>query len=553
MTFDGKKTGNGGERFSCRDILWCLVFCGFGINYMLRINLSIAIVAMVVPRPKVAQEAECAVRDKNLVSNISHLLLNESSSVTQFPEDQNYTTIPLPEFNTPGDENVTSEDNHTEYHDRFSWDEYEQGLALGGYFWFNWVLQLPGGLMARYYGTKFIFGWANLATALLGFIVPFSASYNLYAFVFIRMLQGLVAGVIWPSMHHMTAKWIPLNERSRFISAYLGSSVGAAITYPLSSTLISWWGWESVFYVTSVLGILWYIAWHYLAFDTPQEHPRVSIAERTYILENLGDSVDESSRPIPWKAILTSVPLWLTAFAQLGGSWGLFTFMSEAPSYFNYVHGWNIGAAGVFSATPHLVRMVFSYAFASLADWILRTKKMSLTHLRKFSSVICNVVQALLLVGLAYSGCHPIVAIVFLTAGTAVSGALSSGTLATSVDLSPNYASILLGIVNTITVTSGLISPMIVGVLTNNNQSVEQWRIVFLIIAAITLATGIPYLIFGTSDLQPWNSTKNEETGEELQKLRFELEDKDRTNEPDNNTHLLGNQANFIAVPEQVR
>ena len=34
-----------------RDVLWCLVFCGFAVNYMIRINLNIAIVEMVKPKP----------------------------------------------------------------------------------------------------------------------------------------------------------------------------------------------------------------------------------------------------------------------------------------------------------------------------------------------------------------------------------------------------------------------------------------------------------------------------------------------------------------------
>ena len=29
---------------------------------------------------------------------------------------------------------------------------------------------------------------------------------------------------MWPSMHDMTAKWIPKNERSKFVSAYLGEN-----------------------------------------------------------------------------------------------------------------------------------------------------------------------------------------------------------------------------------------------------------------------------------------------------------------------------------------
>lgn len=35
-----------------RDVLWYLVFTGFAVNYMIRINLNIAIVAMVKAKPK---------------------------------------------------------------------------------------------------------------------------------------------------------------------------------------------------------------------------------------------------------------------------------------------------------------------------------------------------------------------------------------------------------------------------------------------------------------------------------------------------------------------
>lgn len=45
------------------------------------------------------------------------------------------------------------------------------------------------------------------------------------------------------------------------------------------------------------------------------------------------------------------------------------------------------------------------------------------------------------MLGLAYSGCDKITAIVFLTLATAANGAVSTGPLASFVDLSPNYAS----------------------------------------------------------------------------------------------------------------
>lgn len=45
------------------------------------------------------------------------------------------------------------------------------------------------------------------------------------------------------------------------------------------------------------------------------------------------------------------------------------------------------------------------------------------------------------MLALAYSGCNYIAAIIFLTSATGIHGAVSTGPLASFVDLSPNYAS----------------------------------------------------------------------------------------------------------------
>lgn len=126
---------------------------------------------------------------------------------------------------------------------------------------------------------------------------------------------------------------------------------------------------------------------------------------------------------------------------------------------------------GILSGLPHVLRMIFSYYFSVISDWLIRTKKMTLTNVRKLATFVCTGVQGVFILGLGYSGCHPILAVIFMMAGTAVNGACSASTLANFVDLSPNYASVLLGFCGMIVIWSGFISPAVVGVLTNNNVS----------------------------------------------------------------------------------
>lgn len=79
------------------------------------------------------------------------------------------------------------------------------------------------------------------------------------------------------------------------------------------------------------------------------------------------------------------------------------------------------------------------------------------------------------MLALAYSGCNSLAAIVFLTLATAVHGAVSTGPLASVVDISPNHAGIVLGISGMIGVIPGFISPAIVGILTLGNVSRSGW------------------------------------------------------------------------------
>lgn len=271
-------------------------------------------------------------------------------------------------------------------------------------------------------------------------------------------------------MHTMTGQWIPPNERSKFVTAYLGSSVGVALCYPLFGYIISWTSWEWVFHVCSLIGITWYTGWYFFVFDTPAKHPRIDPEEREYIERSLGSSIQKNIKEkTPWKYILKDRAVWMSVIAQWGGIWGLFTLMTQTPTYFKYIHGWGIKMTGLLSGLPHIARISFALLFSSFGDYMLRTNKMSRTTVRKLGGVMCCIVNGLFVLALSFTGCNAIAAVVFIVLGTGVQGAVSTGPLANVVDLSPNYAGILLGISGMIGVLPGFISPIIVGKLTYNN------------------------------------------------------------------------------------
>lgn len=84
-------------------------------------------------------------------------------------------------------------------------------------------------------------------------------------------------------------------------------------------------------------------------------------------------------------------------------------------------------------------------------------------------------------------------------------GSVTTGALSSIVDIAPNYAGITLGIISTVSIMTGFISPYIVGWITFENQSIVAWQHIFEICAGMLLVCGVAYVLFNDTAIQPWN------------------------------------------------
>lgn len=76
-----------------------------------------------------------------------------------------------------------------------------------------------------------------------------------------------------------------------------GMYFGEIIGFSLSGYLVDWslyingqyWGgWQSVFYVFGLAGIVWFPYWAIFAYETPESHPRITKEEVDYIKAGKG-------------------------------------------------------------------------------------------------------------------------------------------------------------------------------------------------------------------------------------------------------------------------
>jgi MFS family permease len=75
---------------------------------------------------------------------------------------------------------------------RFEWDEYEQNIILGSFFWGYVMTELPGGRLAEVIGGHRVFGYSMLSASVLTLLTPLAARLGYVFVVVLRVLLGLM-------------------------------------------------------------------------------------------------------------------------------------------------------------------------------------------------------------------------------------------------------------------------------------------------------------------------------------------------------------------------
>ncbi|KAL1123237.1 hypothetical protein AAG570_002324 [Ranatra chinensis] len=463
-------------------VLYLLSFTGFLTSFMMRNDINLAIVAM-VKTPPLQIDPNSSASDQPLYCYTTNV---------QFSPD-NSTTILQGEFD---------------------WSNSVQSTIISSFYWCYVLAQVAGGVLTQRFGTKKIFGYSQLATALSSLLIPHAATFHYSLLIILRSIQGAASGLTWPAMYAMVGVWIPLIERSRFMSSFQGFSIGIGITYPLCGFIIAHFGWRPVFYVTGGLGCLWCLAWFLLAFDEPIKHPRISKQELRFIQENIDKTVvNGKGVKVPWTSILTSMPVIAIGVTTFGRIWVHYVFIISGPQYMKNILGFNIQKNGILSGAPFLCSYLSSVVFCYLADLLTSHKILTLTATRKLFTATSQVIPGVLVVMVGYLGCNVMVVLVLWFTAVTVITASYAGAMANVVDISPNFAGPVLAYAQTIHMTASFVSPMVAGFLLEDSRSLDDWRTVLWVSAIVSIATYSVYQIYGTSEVQSWNNVEGRREG----------------------------------------
>lgn len=328
--------------------------------------------------------------------------------------------------------------------------------------------------------------------------------------------SGIGEGVSPSAATDLIARTIPLQERSRAVSVVFGGlAFGSVLGLLFAPPIIQNLGWESVFYIFGLLGIIWC-----LVFESVQElqpdlentsagsNGQVSSSVPSKSSDSSLEEITDSLKDVPWGEFFKSKAVWAMIYTHFCGSWGHYTCLSWLPTFFSEELNLNLTDAAWVSILPPLGSMVITSIAAPFADNLI-SSGVDTTKVRKICQAIAFLSPAaFMMLSSVDLGLPPWVVVAFLTGGISLSNFALSGLYCTHQDISREYASILLGITNTVGAVPGIVGVALVGYLVDTTHS---WSMSLFAPSIFFYLTGTAvWLTFASSEPQDFNKLASE-------------------------------------------
>jgi MFS family permease len=238
-----------------------------------------------------------------------------------------------------------------EFKSFFSLTDVDRGQLNSAFFITYAALQIPAGWVVDKYGVKWPYAigfllWSGLSAAT-AFATRFSQLYAL------RLALGVGESMITPA----GMRWIRLNcaenQRGLFIGLYMAAAkVGPALGSLVATYLLTRTGWNNMFLIIGLGGLIWLVPWILLVKDNDRE---------------LEQEVKRSTAApsVPFGQVILSPVMLGTIIGTFCYQYFVYYCMTWLPAYFKEQRGLSLDRMGAFT----FFSFIGMAAVATAAGW----------------------------------------------------------------------------------------------------------------------------------------------------------------------------------------
>lgn len=371
----------------------------------------------------------------------------------------------------------------------FTINKMEWGLVLSVFSWTYASFQIPVGMLSDKIGARKVLtgivAFWSLMTAATAMVWSFSS------LVVVRLLFGIGEGGAFPTATRAFSFWIPSVERG-FAQGFThgASRFGGAVTPLIVAVIIQAWGWRSVFYMFSAIGLIWAAFWYFWYRDKPSEFKErwggINQAEMDLI--DAGKSTKTIPK-LPFRTLLKSKNMWFLCLSFPTYCYTIWIFMTWLPAYLVEARGFSLIKMGIFASLPLLAGTVGDTLGGWLSDKLWRKTKNGKFSRRVVAMSGMLIAAAFMIPGALTDSAY---LAVFFLACSLFGLEMAVGVYwAVCLDVGNEYAGTVSGMMNTVGNVGSALSPLVFGAIL---QYTGSWVYPFIVASCILVVGAVLWL-----------------------------------------------------------
>ncbi|KAK7604960.1 hypothetical protein V9T40_006146 [Parthenolecanium corni] len=359
--------------------------------------------------------------------------------------------------------------------EKYKWSLSLQGWILSSFAFGYFTSQIVGACAAQRVGGKLVLFFAVSLWSVTTFLTPLFAE-SVTTLLLCRILLGFGEGLGLPTIFHIFANHIPIDERSTAFSYLIAAgSIGQTVASVICPHLM----WETSFYTFGMLGITWVFLWLCFYVDAPRDLPRDEIPLFTPKVTSLN---------VPWMEFLIHWPIWAIYIAHFSMNWSNYIIMQWLPTYLSAVLSANKESLSL-TAMPYVINSLVGIGAGHFADLLIK-QRWTVLSVRRLMTGFGLIGPGIFL--LAFCAVDNLLAaVLFVSISMGLCACNSAGHLSNHADVAPNHAGITFAVSNTLATIPGILcGPLTAELVTASHR---RWFPVFVLAAAVNFTGAVIY------------------------------------------------------------
>jgi MFS family permease len=351
------------------------------------------------------------------------------------------------------------------------------GIAVAAFYWIYAPIQLFLGRLCDRFSVYKLLALGTLLWSLSTLLIGFAAGF-LSLFV-LRLILGVGESIFFPGSSKIICRHVPPERRGLAngviaVSLALGPALGTFI----GGSLLAAFGWRVMFFVFGIASALWLMPWQRVVRALP---PHAAAKESTFSVSK----------------ILGRWSLWSMGIGHALSNYGFYFMLAFLPLYLVKQRGLSIMEMTMLTTLGFAAQAVAALTLGTISDGWTRSGRSEAT-IRRWMLSAGQLAGGASIIGIYLSQDLVVVGVLLCVLGAAT-GSLSLNLYAVGqMFAGPRASGTWVGIQNAVGNTSGIVGPVISGIIIDK----AGYGGAFGLTAAIT-AFGALWWAFGVPRIAP--------------------------------------------------